>query len=201
MTGPVESSSSNDPVARCQLPPPRAYRTQVSPPQRSDMSRHHEHLDFPAETLGAPLRLLSRGPRVNPRVVSFLTTRSKLESCRTRARVDPRVFYFFSLLLPRCVYASPSGQLGGYFGKTLSQTVPSAINCTGSSKDYHVANCRHRAFRRVWGSGLSGAWGGQDQPARRSQRASCTLKRTPAPSGRLAAEASPPWNSAMRRTM
>jgi hypothetical protein len=58
------------------------------------MSRHHEHLNFPAETLGALLRLLSRGPRVHARVVSFLTTHSKLVACHTRARVDPRAFFF-----------------------------------------------------------------------------------------------------------
>jgi len=35
--------------------------------------RHHEHLNFPAETPGAAaLRPLSRGPRVHARVVSFL---------------------------------------------------------------------------------------------------------------------------------
>lgn len=56
------------------------------------LSRHHEHLIFPAETHGAWLRLLSRGPRVHARVVSFLTTRKKFEVVVTRARVDPRVF-------------------------------------------------------------------------------------------------------------
>ena len=35
----------------------------------------------------------------------------------------------------------------------------------------------------------------------RAQRASLTLTRTPFPSGRLMAEASPPWNSAISRTM
>jgi len=58
------------------------------------MSRRHEHLNFTAETSGAQLRLLSRGPRGTSRVVSFLTA-LKVSNCRTRARVDPRVFSFF----------------------------------------------------------------------------------------------------------
>src|SRR6266480_5871430 len=36
-------------------------------------------------------RLLLRGPRVHPRVMSFLTARNKLAAVVTRARVDPLV--------------------------------------------------------------------------------------------------------------
>ena len=68
------------------------------------MSRHHEHLLFAAETLGAiELRLLSRGPRVHPRDVSFLTTHSKLVAAVPVPASIPELSVVSSLLLERLV--------------------------------------------------------------------------------------------------
>jgi len=51
----------------------------------------HGHLIDSAETLGPESRPNLKGPRVDPRVESFLTTAAKVAAAITRARVDLRI--------------------------------------------------------------------------------------------------------------
>jgi hypothetical protein len=55
------------------------------------VSLRHGHLFHSAETLGLAPRPNLKGPRVNTRVGSFLTTAAKVAAALTRARVDLRI--------------------------------------------------------------------------------------------------------------
>lgn len=67
-------------------------------------SRHHEHLSFAAETVGAVSSGFYReGPRVHPRVVSFLTTHSKLVAAVPVPASIPELSVVSSLLLEQLV--------------------------------------------------------------------------------------------------
>ena len=192
-------AAADDPVDRCQLSPGRVYAP--------DISRHHEHLNFPAETSGALLRLLSRGPRVHPRVVSFLTTHSKLVAALPVPASIPELssVVVSYLLRERLVRISANRALWSLSRKFFSrQYLPAVIVLIPVE-----VSMSQFAYKRQNDRGLGATARGEAPGLRpqgseapdRSQRGRRTLTRTPRPPGRVVALALPPWNSAMRRTM
>src|SRR5215831_10790621 len=120
----------------------------------------------------------------------------QVRSCPTRARVDPQAFCWYFLSASKaasahhCLDACPHK-----VSKTIVRTRFSSIDCTHSKEKYYVAICRQTPFPGGATVGVG------DHPTRSEKRGRRTVKRTPAPPSSVAAEASPPWNSAMSRTM
>ena len=161
--------------------------------QRTGTSRHHEHLNFAAETCGADAPASIVRPACSSTRHIVPDSYNKLGAAVTRARVDPQISLWYVLSASRSFCASLPRSPTRQKSETVVRTVFSSANCTHSKGKYHVAICRQSRgnYAPPWGELLTAAL----------QRDRRTAKRTPLPSGRLAADASPPWNSAISRTI
>ena len=124
---------------------------------RLGMSRHHEHLLVPAETLGAVSSGFYREARVF--IHAFFVPRQlqQVAAAFTRARVDPRVSGYWILsaaLFVRITAAVIDPRVGC---KTLCGRQLPSQNYTDSNQKSHVAIRRQEPSGRWVGEGSSEA--------------------------------------------
>src|SRR2546423_1778032 len=101
----------------------RAFRIQSA--QRCGTSRHHEHLNFPAETFGADAPASIARPACSSTRHVVPDTCNKLAAVVTRARVDPLVsvgMSFQAQLLRITVSITRPAKVGNYCSDGIFST-------------------------------------------------------------------------------
>ena len=151
--------ASNDPVVRCQLGGARLSDSNESA-QRTGTSRHHEHLNFAAETCGADAPASIVRPACSSTRHIVPDSYNKLGAAVTRARVDPQISVGMSFQLRaasahHCLDHPPGKSRKLLFGRyfrhlivlipnknTMSQFVDSEGPESGENcGDGHGVNC------------------------------------------------------------
>src|ERR1700719_4828344 len=110
--------------------------------QRTGTSRHHEHLNFAAETCGADAPASIARPACSSTRHIVPDSYNKLGAAVTRARVDPQISLWNVLSASRSFCASLPRSPTRQKSETIVRTVFSSPNCTDSKAKYHVAICR-----------------------------------------------------------
>ena len=121
----------------------RTFRIQNESGQRTGTSRHHEHLNFAAETCGADAPASIARPACSSTRHIVPDSYNKLGAAVTRARVDPQISLWYVLSASRSFCASLPRSPTRQKSETIVRTVFSSPNCTDSKAKYHVAICRH----------------------------------------------------------